>query len=154
VVNLSKGGVSLGKPPTAMGKGGGLVLDNPMEIMADIEAIVAAAEGIGEDVFPDVAEDIVARARDLCPDDPETQQGYLRQSIRATGVTTKEGLAEISVLAGGDSLPRDYAMIVHEDLTMRHPHGGQAKFLEQPVLEEAPRVDGAIDEAIAKRVGN
>src|SRR5262245_6375911 len=25
-----------------------------------------------------------------------------------------------------------YAIYVHEDLTMNHPHGGQAKFLEEP----------------------
>lgn len=33
------------------------------------------------------------------------------------------------------SFNTDYAVRVHEDLTMPHPRGGQAKFLEQPARE-------------------
>lgn len=31
----------------------------------------------------------------------------------------------------------DYSLYVHEDLSMNHPNGGQAKFLEQATIEES-----------------
>jgi hypothetical protein len=34
----------------------------------------------------------------------------------------------------------EYAIYVHEDLAMRHPHGGQAKFLERAVAETKPEI--------------
>jgi hypothetical protein len=44
-----------------------------------------------------------------------------------------------------------YALYVHEDLTMNHPRGGQAKFLEQPArLMRKQLVDEVIAE-LAKR---
>jgi hypothetical protein len=33
-----------------------------------------------------------------------------------------------------------YALKQHEDLTLNHPNGGEAKFLEKPLLEEVPNI--------------
>jgi hypothetical protein len=38
----------------------------------------------------------------------------------------------------------EYAVRVHEDLTMRHPHGGQAKFLARAIEETKPEVVGIL----------
>ena len=37
-----------------------------------------------------------------------------------------------------------YNVRLHEDLEMNHPHGGQAKFLEQPYLEMLPGLEQRI----------
>lgn len=44
-------------------------------------------------------------------------------------VASLEGDKKVSVAVGYNT---SYALKVHEDLTMPHPNGGQAKFLEQP----------------------
>jgi hypothetical protein len=43
-----------------------------------------------------------------------------------------------------------YAVYVHEDLTMRHPNGGQAKFLERAVKEVLPQMPKILEEVIGK----
>lgn len=45
-----------------------------------------------------------------------------------------------------------YAIYVHENLTARHPVG-QAKYLEQPLLEALPDLPAAIAAALAARFG-
>ena len=45
------------------------------------------------------------------------------------GLAKKIGPKAPSVQVG---YTQDYAVRVHEDLEMRHPNGGQAKFLEEP----------------------
>lgn len=41
---------------------------------------------------------------------------------------------EISVTLGFGGAASDYALIQHEDLSLKHPHGGNAKYLERPFL--------------------
>jgi hypothetical protein len=43
-----------------------------------------------------------------------------------------------------------YAVYVHEDLTAKHPNGGQAKFLEQPMREHASKMSQMIKNLIQK----
>jgi hypothetical protein len=38
-------------------------------------------------------------------------------------------------------------------MNLRHPNGGQAKFIEQPYLEEAPKVPDALLSAIDRAHG-
>ena len=39
---------------------------------------------------------------------------------------------EASVGYGTDAISAEYAVIQHEDLTLNHPNGGKAKYLEDP----------------------
>jgi hypothetical protein len=42
----------------------------------------------------------------------------------------------------------DYALTIHEDLTLEHPNGGQAKYLEQPMLEHQDEIVQAVERRI------
>lgn len=93
-----------------------------------------------------VADRVVARAKTLCPVDPE-DGGQLRQSIRRTRgtISKRNGNVVVTILVGGAPLKsvlagrkyNIYAVLQHEDLTLKHSVG-QAKFLEQPFFQYAP----------------
>ena len=88
----------------------------------------------------------------MTPDDPETA-GALKDSVRVLGpmISRTTGKITAGIVAGGKPLEarigkRGYnasALVMHEDLTKKHPHGGEAKFLEKAFfrhLEEYPAV--------------
>jgi hypothetical protein len=62
--------------------------------------------------------------------------------------------------APGQAADVDYAVRVHEDLEVSHPHGGQAKFLEQPVNEEwgsgraAERIAAELEQTVVAAAGS
>jgi len=63
--------------------------------------------------------------------------GKLRASERIkVMVSSKKEDIRISLLAGGPDVP--YARIIHEDRKLRHPNGGQAKYMESVILEAVP----------------
>jgi hypothetical protein len=73
--------------------------------------------------------------------------GSLRNSGRVEDPKVSNGVIEVAITYGGSGAP--YAAIVHEDMTMDHspskltavtkrPRRGQAKFLEIPVMANAP----------------
>lgn len=105
-----------------------------------------------------VADKVVARAKPLCPVDPE-DGGELRDSIRRTRgtISKRNGNVVVTVLVGGTPLKSAlgsrryniYAVLQHEDLTLKHSVG-QAKFLEQPFFQFAPSVPGEILEELGK----
>ncbi len=125
------------------------------EIIRDMLALGKDGIELGKEVLDEANERIAARARTLSPVD-DIDGGQLRDSIRTTKArATAAGRISAGVVAGGPPLesllseqghkePGAYAFIVHEDSTMRHPNGGQAKFIEQPYLEEAPKVPDAL----------
>ena len=129
------------------------------DVMRELMALGAAGEETAKAVLGAAAGRIAARAKLLCPVD-EIDGGQLRDSIRATKPTrTKAGRISAGVVAGGPKLarlvsekghkePGSYAAIVHEEMTLRHPGGGQAKFIEQPWLEEAPKIPDAMRAAL------
>lgn len=102
------------------------------------------------------AQTVAARARELCPDDPDTPGTDLADTIRATKATrSKGGMISAAVIAGGARLrkrlgKRAYniiAVVQHEDTTLKHTRG-QAKFVEQPYLQVVPTVAGDLQEAL------
>ena len=110
-----------------------------------------AKEGIPEvvqKVFEDNAQIIYENSQPLVP----VLTGRLRDSGE---VLTKdpEGREEMyaSISYGGGLV--DYAVKVHEDLQMHHPHGGQAKFLEIPFEEQVPEITSQLSEAINQFLG-
>ncbi len=54
----------------------------------------------------------------------------------------------ISVLMGFGGAAQDYARVQHEDLSFNHPRGGGAKYLEKPMLANAPRLPGFIRDEV------
>lgn len=134
------------------------------EIIRDLLSLGKAGENIGKEVLGEVTQKIVRQAKALCPVD-EIDGGQLRDSIRTTKPQkTAAGRISAGVVAGGISLerlasekghkePGSYAVIVHEDLTLRHPGGGRAKFVEEPFLVEAPKVPDLLRARIDKAHG-
>ena len=99
-------------------------------------------------VFENNAQIIYENSQPLVP----VLTGRLRDSGE---VMTKdpEGNEEMyaSISYGGDLV--NYAVRVHEDLQMNHPHGGQAKFLEIPFEEQVPEITSQLSEAINQFLG-
>lgn len=54
--------------------------------------------------------------------------------------------------AKGTSASADYAVKQHEDMTLDHPNGGSAKYLEQPMHEEAATIGELLAGSIRKAI--
>jgi hypothetical protein len=104
------------------------------ELIADMKrfnAVQELAAGLVRE-----AETIMTRSkRDFVPVD----LGTLRASghVRPPQITGTR--ATITMGYGGAASA--YAIVQHENLTLRHPNGGQAKYLEQPVMEAMRGLD-------------
>jgi hypothetical protein len=85
------------------------------------------------------AESVVPAAQARTP----VRSGLLRESFVVSEEETDAG----PVAAVANTAP--YAPRVHEDLSMQHRNGGEAKFLERALDEEAPR----LPEMIKREVG-
>jgi hypothetical protein len=80
--------------------------------------------------------------------------GRLKRSLRTwVMISQKKEDMRIYFLAGGASYNILYARKVHEDLGAKHPKGGQAKYMESVILENAStaaaEIAGIIDMAAA-----
>jgi hypothetical protein len=80
--------------------------------------------------------------------------GRLKRSLRTwVMISQKKEDMRISFLAGGAAYNVLYARLVHENLTAKHPKGGQAKYMESVILENAStaaaEIAGIIDMAAA-----
>lgn len=107
------------------------------EAIRGLERGTAAAREASSAATGAGASRIVARARAVAPH----VTGKLRGSIRAERL--RDG--SYTVKAGGPGV--EYAAIVHEDLTARHPDG-EAKFIERPALAEAATIERDIEAAV------
>ncbi|SDJ07880.1 hypothetical protein SAMN05444157_1623 [Frankineae bacterium MT45] len=78
-----------------------------------------------------VAAELMAVAAGLAPTEPEPKHGV---HLRETAFVRLE-----AALDGGDQVAIGFdafwAIWMHEWMDVAHPHGGQAKFLELPVVE-------------------
>jgi len=76
--------------------------------------------------------------------------GKLRDSERLkVMVSSKKEDIRISLLAGGPDAP--YAALIHNDTKLRHPNGGQSKFMESVILEAVPTAARDLAEKIDLR---
>lgn len=53
---------------------------------------------------------------------------------------------------GYTSPANDYAVVQHEDTTLEHPNGGQAKYLEEPLMQEAGEVGATVAKHMRERL--
>lgn len=134
-----------------------------LEVLKELKALPGGVDRI-KDVLWAAATRIAGRAKLLCPVDP-IDGGELRDSIRAPKPREAKSTGRItsSILAGGAMLanlvserghkdPGIYAEVIHEDSTLHHSQG-QHKFIEQPWLEEAPKVPDAMLTELEKAKG-
>lgn len=101
----------------------------------DIAAAVRA--GVDEGLF-EAAEVLLAQAVALVP----VEEGTLQNSGTAE---VEDGTARV-----GFNTP--YARRQHEDLTLRHPGGGEAKFLEKPLNRFGPELEQIAAAAIERHL--
>jgi hypothetical protein len=99
----------------------------------------AAAEASRE-----VAEKILADSQGLVP----VETGALKDSGKVTQEGTKATVS-YDVVSEEDGYP--YGIRQHEDMSLHHPNGGQAKFLEQPFRAD-PAAKQALAAAVLRRV--
>lgn len=101
---------------------------------------------VGKQMLED-GQEVIREARLITPVDT----GELRASGAANLVNPNPDNVFVDLSFGGPSGSGnvdgetnmgdvDYAVFVHEDMTMRHPNGGQAKFLETAFLEVTPAI--------------
>lgn len=76
------------------------------------------------------AHDVANQADDLVPVD----EGILKASQSVTPPKAQSATPTARITYGGPSAP--YALVQHERTDFNHPKGGQAKYLEEPFLEE------------------
>lgn len=72
---------------------------------------------------------------------------YARAEAVAVGLAKAGRLRTMSVEVSANTI---YAARQHEELDWQHPLGGQAKYLEQPFAERAPRYPGIIEASIRR----
>lgn len=70
----------------------------------------------------------------------DMRQGLKTVRAKLTGRRLAVGKSASFQVAYGT----DYGIYVHEDLSMNHPRGGQAKFVEEPARTGRPTMQGII----------
>lgn len=134
------------------------------EVLASLGRIGDQAPEAVRGVFAATASRVVPQAKAMTPDDPETGEAHLRNSVRALKARVTKGRnggkrVEVTFVAGGAALKpiikgravNVVALVQHEDLTLQHTTGG-AKFLERPVLAAAADLPDAIQNAVDRIV--
>lgn len=66
------------------------------------------------------------------------ETGALRDSGRIRATTAQSRGVSLKISYGGSEAP--YAVIIHEDLRLKHPNGGSAKYLERPLMQAKPTI--------------
>ena len=69
-----------------------------------------------------------------------------------TGDLRGSAYSEVKKLEGEVGFTEPYALRQHEDVSFRHPRGGQAKYLEQPYKENRNKYVDMVGKAIAREM--
>ena len=90
-------------------------------------AKAAAAAGMMES-----AHKLEAKIKQAAP----IEEGQLRGGVHPNPATTGGNSVEVIVSTGAES--SDYAIVQHEHTEYMHPNGGQAKYVEEPLMRHGP----------------
>jgi len=99
------------------------------EVMTRMNEALNRIEGASVDSLRECSWDLLGRSVELAPIDTS--------DLRGSGKVTFEEDGNKTVALVSFNTP--YAVRQHEELTYRHPNGGQAKYLEQPFQQNAER---------------
>jgi hypothetical protein len=105
----------------------GVKLEGFVELTKKLNKSISEISSVVEDALLDCGNDLQQKAQDLTPVDTG--------ALRASAFTEAESGNNPSVIVG---YTEEYAIFVHENLEAHHPVG-QAKFLEQPLKENADK---------------
>ena len=104
------------------------------------EEILRNMEGAADTALATCAADLQSKSANRAPIDT----GKLRESCLI------EDAGEHALLVGYSKEVDDYAMIQHERMDFIHPRGGEPKYLENPLNENAKRYVEYIGEQAGK----
>lgn len=121
-----------------MAKVKGIKIDGFKEIYKNLglleeEIVKAALKGTKK-----LGENILGESQKLVPVDSGT--------LKESGVVSLDKSAQVVTI----SYNTPYARKQHEDNTLNHPNGGQAKYLEQPFNERASKLESFVGDSIHK----
>lgn len=102
-------------------------------------------EALGRALYRE-GEAIMAKSKEIVPVDT----GVLRSTGRVIPPVQRGGETVVALGFGGPSAP--YAARQHEDLSLRHKPGQQAKYLEQPAVEAVPGMADRIADEIEQSI--
>lgn len=128
-------------------RGGPSTIIDASEVFESLAALARDTPIMGREALRETAKIVRREARELVPVDT----GKLRNGIRFRVPDNETAVITASSEVGGKH--REYAAQVHEDLETPHVNGGQAKYLEVPVLEigSSGEMQRQIAHAIQKR---
>lgn len=121
-----------------MAKVKGIKIDGFKEIYKNLglleeEIVKAALKGTKK-----LGENILGESQKLVPVDSGT--------LKESGVVSLDKSVQVVTI----SYNTPYARKQHEDNTLNHPNGGQAKYLEQPFNERASKLESFVGDSIHK----
>lgn len=111
------------------------------DLLRRLEKVDDDAMEAAKEAFNGAVARVLTKSQALVPVD----EGHLKASGRLSKarVAKRTGRVTASVTYGGAPLDRRTgrspdlrAIVVHEDLGLKHPGGGEAKFLEKPAVAE------------------
>lgn len=126
------------------------------ELLKVLKNIPVGAEAVAKKELEMSLADLQAKAQSLTPVDSSAlkKSAFHEVNDTADGFSGIVGYAKLDgEYSMGKTPPYKYALRQHEDLSFKHPNGGQAKFLEQPFKENINAYTKQIGDAIKKEVG-
>ncbi|MDP8286974.1 MAG: hypothetical protein RAP03_09855, partial [Candidatus Electryonea clarkiae] len=91
------------------------------------------------------ADDLKPKIEEQTPIDSGAMVGTLRRGKDQGDVYLAMGGKEVEVETDYNiKKTQNYTIRQHEDLTLNHPGGGNAKFMERPFLEAIPTMEAKI----------
>jgi hypothetical protein len=111
-------------------------------ILRTIRQVEDRTKGKIKNAIEDVLLDLQRRAIERAPIDT----GDLR------GSSSVEVVERNGMITGTIGFNTPYAMKQHEDLTLNHPRGGEAKYIEKPLKENEARYKQFVKDAVREGV--
>jgi hypothetical protein len=117
------------------------------DLVAAIKNVPDTAREAAAGAINDAAQDLKAKAVERTP----IKTGDLRGTAFADEATPDNLDAAVGFGYAGTRQFK-YALRQHEELTWKHPQGGEAKYLENPFKENVDKYTAHISEAVKKAV--
>ena len=124
---------------------GGSVTRNINAIRRNINNMKKEVKQKTIEAFEDVVLDLGIKASERAPVDTERLRKSVDPDVIIRGGKIR---ATVTFSAKNPDTGYDYALIQHEDMSFKHPNGGEAKYLERPMNENRNRYKKMIADKI------
>jgi hypothetical protein len=115
-------------------------IDGVDKLMAILKGMPSKTHNAVAKEMQDIVLDLQGKSQALAPVD--------------TGFLQAAAFAEVVNLEGTVGYTAPYALRIHEEVGYRHPHGGQAKYLEEPYKANKGKYEKALIDAAKKAVAH